>query len=158
MGVGSGHACAVMAAGGMKCWGANGNGQLGDRNTTASPVPVSVIDLPGLLNGVTSIATQSTNTCVVPATGRVVCWGAVDPDRLNGINTFGPTEKGNLAQRVVALSSGRAQTCALVVDGSIECWGSNQFGQLGLGHLQAINNGGPFPPTTSVIGGAIFWH
>ena len=155
---GSGHACVVMAAGGMKCWGANGNAQLGNRSTTASPVPVNVIDLPGLLGGVTAIATQSTNTCVIPATGRVVCWGAVDPDRLNGTNTFGPTEKGNLAQRVAALSSGRAQTCALVVDGSIECWGSNQFGQLGLGHLNAINSGGPFPPSTSVIGGAIFWH
>jgi alpha-tubulin suppressor-like RCC1 family protein len=155
---GSGHGCAVMAAGGMKCWGANGAGQLGNRNTTASAVAVNVIDLPGLLVGVTSIATQSTNTCVIPATGRVVCWGAVDPDRMNGNNTFGPTEKGNLAQRVVALSSGRAQTCALVVDGSLECWGSNEFGQLGVGTINAINSGGPNPPSSTVIGGAIFWH
>lgn len=87
----------------------------------------------------------------------MICWGAVAPNSLNGINTISPTEKGNLSARVTSIVCGWNHSCVLVADGSIECWGSNQFGQLGLGHLAAINTGGPNPPSTSVIGGAVFW-
>ena len=153
----SGHACAVIASSGIKCWGANGYSQLGNRNTTNQLFAVDVIDLPGLLNGVTAMAAESKSTCAIPASGRVVCWGAVAPASLNGNLTYSPTEKGNLSTRVTTIASGWAHSCALVADGSIECWGSNQFGQLGLQNLAAINTGGPTPPSTSVIGGAIFW-
>lgn len=162
IGSGAGHVCAAMAAGGLKCWGSNGFGQLGNADATLASqlVPVSVRDLRGLLTGVTAIAARSgnkANTCAIPASGRVVCWGAVAPASLNGTNTWDLAEQGNLAARVTSLASGWSHTCVLVVDGSVECWGDNQFGQLGLGHLQAINVGGPTLPSTSVIGGAIFW-
>lgn len=157
IGSGSGHVCAVLAAGGVRCWGANGFGQLGNRNTVDQLLAVSVNDLAGLLLGVTVIDGETNNTCAIPASGRVVCWGAVAPASLSGTNTYSPTEKGSLTTRVSNLSSGWSHSCALVADGSVECWGSNQFGQLGLGHLVAINTGGPTPPSTSVIGGAMFW-
>jgi hypothetical protein len=38
----------------------------------------------------------------------------------------------------------------------MECCGSNQYGQLGLAHLNGINSG-PNPGVTTVVGGAAFW-
>ena len=36
----SGHSCARKIDGTLWCWGANGNGQLGDGTTTNQPTPV----------------------------------------------------------------------------------------------------------------------
>jgi hypothetical protein len=40
-----GHACAVMGTGGIKCWGANSSGQLGDGSTADRSAPVDVQSL-----------------------------------------------------------------------------------------------------------------
>ena len=50
---GSGHTCAVSRADGVKCWGSNSNGQLGDGTTKDRTNPM---DLVGLARGVATVS------------------------------------------------------------------------------------------------------
>jgi alpha-tubulin suppressor-like RCC1 family protein len=42
---GDSHSCAILSTGGLKCWGANSYGQIGDGTTTRRCIPVSVVGL-----------------------------------------------------------------------------------------------------------------
>jgi hypothetical protein len=70
------------------CWGENQSGQLGDRSTWDSSVPVAV-NTDGVLGGkaVTAIAAGSSHTCAV-ARGRAYCWGAFEGEFDNAYATF----------------------------------------------------------------------
>lgn len=66
--------CAVVAAG-LKCWGSNTYGQLGNGLTTDSPnATVTATDNGAPLSGVTDVSTNGLTTCVV-ANGALKCAG-----------------------------------------------------------------------------------
>lgn len=82
------NACALMTSGGVKCWGGNIHGQLGDGTTNTSATPVDVV---GLDSGVASISAGGVYfVCVTMASGGVKCWGGNDDGQL-GVGLFGGT-------------------------------------------------------------------
>ena len=66
------HACALMGTGGVKCWGSNRSGKLGDGTERSRRTAVAVV---GLTSPAVAIAAGWDHTCALMSTGGVKCWG-----------------------------------------------------------------------------------
>lgn len=130
---GTAHVCALTSAGGVKCWGKNLYGQLGDGSITDRLTPA---DVSGLTSGVSAIMAGGNHTCAITNVGSVKCWGYNAQGQLgDGTKTqrLTPVDVSGLTSAVTAMAAGRRHTCALTSAGSVKCWGFNTWGQLGDG-------------------------
>src|SRR5579883_43091 len=132
------HSCAVMPDTTVRCWGDNTWGQLGNGNTTASTIPVTVTGL----SGVVAVTARAYGTCALLSNGNVQCWGDNGFGELGIGTTTGPGVCGGYQcsttpaapvsglTGVVSIASGDGfHTCALLSDGTVQCWGANTYGQ-----------------------------
>ncbi len=124
---GHSHTCAVVD-GGVKCWGSNGAGQLGDGTTTARLSPV---DVSGLLasSGATKIVTSGPSgnhsSCALVNNG-IKCWGDMSHNLLlDGASTHktAPQDVVGYTTGVTDLALGDHQAFA-IKDGLMIGWGS----------------------------------
>jgi alpha-tubulin suppressor-like RCC1 family protein len=125
------HSCALTSAGGVKCWGRNLNGQLGNNAEANSLIAV---DVKGLSTGVTAIDIGGSHSCALTSAGSVKCWGWNSFGQLgtnSDANSLIPADVQGLPAGVVAVSLGDNHSCALTSSGGVKCWGYNVFGQLG---------------------------
>ena len=147
--------CALMTSGGVRCWGNNSYGQLGDGTTTDHFTP------PGndALTGVQAITAGRGHTCALTATGSVQCWGDDSMGQLgNGttaVSSASPTHVllQNLSDEltgVQAIAGGGNHTCALMTSGGVRCWGDNSAGQLGDGTTISRSTPSPTDVLTDV--------
>ncbi|MCC6504152.1 MAG: hypothetical protein IT475_01760, partial [Aquimonas sp.] len=127
---GSGHSCALLRSGQVRCWGSNRYGQLGDGTTidrTAGVEPVG-------LTGAVAISVGNQHSCALLENGDVACWGSNVLGRLgDGTETQRsvPTPVSGIQGTAVAITTGDYHSCALHSDGTGSCWGSNLKGELG---------------------------
>jgi alpha-tubulin suppressor-like RCC1 family protein len=131
IGMGDDHTCAVTAAGGVKCWGYNDFGQLGDGTKTSRSIPV---DVKGLSGKAAAAAGGWGHTCILTASGGIRCWGNNKYGQLGDgsaeIRTV-PVAVDGMTQGAGKVAAGWNHTCAVMGNGELRCWGWNYYGQLG---------------------------
>ena len=94
---GRNHTCALMRAGGVRCWGDNGSGQLGDGKKADRRLPAKVSRL---ARGVAAIAAGGSHTCALMNGGHVYCMGQ------NGHGQLGDGTKKQRRTRVAVVGFG----------------------------------------------------
>ena len=144
------HTCALLASGGVKCWGFNRYGQLGTGDTEprgdepdemSGNLPIVDLGEPAV-----AVVAGANHTCALLVSGAVKCWGDNGGGQLGTADTAlfhfrggHPGEMGanlpaaDLGDTALAITSGQGHTCALLSSGAVKCWGSNSDGQIGLG-------------------------
>lgn len=171
--MGAWHTCALMADGGVRCWGRGQDGQLGYgsiNNVADDSTPIRSPALAGdvpLGEPAVAIGAGNTHTCAVTATGGVKCWGlnasgqlgypfAVNVGDGNAQRPFpssAPALPLGTNARPIEVRGGGEHTCVRFADGTVRCWGGNSAGQLGDGTTQSIGgvNGRPLASTSAYV-------
>lgn len=151
-------ACVLYDEGSLKCWGWNGNGQLGQGSTSAiGDTSLEVGGANPFVNlgtgrTVSKFSVGGAHACAILDNNELKCWGAGGNGRLGYGNT---TSKGDNANEMgdnllpVNLGTGRtavevvaggSHTCALLDNASVKCWGSGTAGKLGKGSTASLGD------------------
>jgi hypothetical protein len=141
---GAGHTCALTSLGGVKCWGSNYYGQIG--NNFAGGAALSPFDVVDMSEGVVEIAAGQFHNCGVLTNGSVKCWGRNGGGQIGDnttVNRRQPVLVQSMTAAATAVSAGSDHSCVLYATGAVACWGRNAWGQLGDGTV--VNHHLPTP-------------
>jgi alpha-tubulin suppressor-like RCC1 family protein len=127
-------ACITTHANILKCWGNNGNGQLGVGDKSVRSVPTEVVGL----GPIKSFSGINAHHCAVTETGAAKCWGHNSYARLgmgfgNANDYTTPQNVLGYQSNVSMINAGYSTTCIISDDGDAKCWGENLNGKLGDG-------------------------
>lgn len=137
------HACAI-AERRVYCWGSNVYGQLGNRSTSNSSLPVAVYTSGVLRNrDISEVRVGVRHSCAL-SDNDIFCWGQRSNGGQLGDNNTSPgvssvpvtvfKEEGRLKDAEIRhISAGMNRGCATTKDGRTFCWGRNREGQIGDG-------------------------
>ena len=163
----SGHSCAVLGGGTLKCWGLNNEGQLGygdtnNRGGYSNQMGSNLLTV-NLGTGRTAkqVASEGSSfTCAILDDDTLKCWGHGYYGNLGYGNEYDQTSPPST---VVNLGTGKTAkqvsvggdfTCAILNDDTLKCWGQNLYGKLGLGIGGGTYNSAndrKTPQTTDVV-------
>jgi alpha-tubulin suppressor-like RCC1 family protein len=122
--------CALLTAGGVKCWGDGSSGQLGKSSSSSKPVDIA------LAAPAKAIAAGGRHACAITQQGLLYCWGADDSRQLGDAHVVFAQpipQRVSGAGLVVAVSAGGDETCAVDAMGGVHCWGIDPVGDAGPG-------------------------
>jgi hypothetical protein len=147
------HTCALLATGGMKCWGTESSGELGVPVASEYNGTIGCWDVPAdhapIDFGVAIVqaAAGDGHTCALLEGGDVVCWGDGEHGETGygggagyDMDDPGASARVELGGAAVRISAGLDHTCAVLGNGDVYCWGDNQWGQLGLGDTEDVGD------------------
>jgi alpha-tubulin suppressor-like RCC1 family protein len=141
------HSIAVLPNGTVLTWGENGNGQLGQGDTTDRWTPTLV---PGLSN-IIAVAAGTYFSMALESNGTVWTWGH---GNFNGDGTGLQRTSPVVAlvsNPVTAIAAGESHALAIDNLGNVWAWGQNGNGQLGDGTTTAR----PTPAISTLFGTAV---
>ena len=124
--VGKDFGCAVVSKG-VKCWGENTKGQLGQGNTTAKS---NVVQVTGL-NDIKSVTAGYHFACALSLAGASFCWGDNSSNQVSSGGEIQNLRVPTAIPNAVSIDAGSNFLCALLTNGSIKCVGDNSKGQSG---------------------------
>jgi alpha-tubulin suppressor-like RCC1 family protein len=143
--------CGVLKSGGVDCWGANGDGDLGDGGVADSPVPVPVKGVGGVgkLSGAASIAGGFFSYCALLKAGEVDCWGnnalygGLGTGSTGSFSAVAEPVKGvggtGKLSGVASVVSDGTTMCAILTSRTVDCWGGQPIPVLGNGTDSSSN-------------------
>lgn len=146
---GSSHSCARTVGDAIRCWGRNGEGQLGYGVSfqNDSGVPPRTLGDVALGASVRRIWTSENGSCALLENDRLSCWGtpwvAYSRDRTQRLKSQATPAIVDVGGRVQQVVFGGMHACALLENGSIRCWGEGP----GLGLGNDIEIGDDEPPS-----------
>jgi len=128
--------CATTVDGSVYCWGASGNGALGNPDYDSVPGGVSFPVTNVYVSNATSVSVGSDFGCANIQGGSVRCWGRNTSGQLgdgtSGNGWFPGTTVTGLST-TTEVDSGQVHTCTILPDSTARCWGYGFGGQLGTG-------------------------
>jgi alpha-tubulin suppressor-like RCC1 family protein len=157
--VGDSHVCVVLDNNLVKCWGNNGNGELGignqfDRGSASFQMGdnLAIADL-GTGRTAKNVSAGQSHTCATLDDDTLKCWGGNNTGHLGlGDTTVRGTLPGQMGDSLPLVSLGFGRTvksidlgagfsCVILDNDSLKCWGANGSGQLGSGDTDARGDG-----------------